>query len=85
MNSTTNTILAVALSLSPLARKVVNHILAAGSISAREAMADLGITSASLTRRLTDIEKAGIPVTRERRTHPITGKQYTRYSFDLPN
>lgn len=70
------------LSLAPLAQKVVQHMRRAGSISAREAMADHGITSASLARRICDIEAAGFSVKRDRRTHPLTGQEYTRYSIE---
>lgn len=67
--------------LTPLARKLVQHMRRAGSISAREAMADHGISSASLARRICDIEEAGFKVIRHRKTHPITGQRYTRYSL----
>lgn len=67
--------------LSPLASKVLQHIRRAGSISAREAMADHGITSASLARRICDLEEAGINIKRERRKHPMTHQHYTRYSI----
>lgn len=67
--------------LTPLAQKVYQHMNRAGSISAREAMADHGITSASLARRIVDIEEAGFKINRERRTHPLTNQQYTRYSL----
>ena len=68
-----------ALNLSPLARKIVAHLVKAESISAREASNDYGITSASLTRRMTDIAEAGILITREPKKHPIHGRKYTRY------
>jgi len=73
--------LTTAINLSPLARAIFAHMERAGSISAREAMADYGITSATLTRRICDIEAAGIVIHRERRKHPITGRLYTRYSL----
>lgn len=69
------------LGLSPQARTIYDHIKKAGSISAREAMSDYGITSATLARRICDIEEAGIPVLRETREHPIHKRKYTRYSF----
>jgi len=73
--------LATAINLAPLAKTIFAHIERAGSISAREAMADYGITSATLARRICDLEAAGIPIHRERKKHPITGRLYTRYSF----
>jgi hypothetical protein len=51
----------------------------AGSVSAREAMIDLDMTSATLARRIVDLERAGITIIRERRIHPVSGKRYTRY------
>lgn len=67
--------------LTEQGRKLFQHIRRTGSISAREAMNDYGITSATLARRMCDIEEAGYTVVRERRVHPITGKRYTRYSL----
>ncbi len=52
-----------------------------GSISARDAMNDYGITSATLARRICDLKLHGVQVEHERRRHPITGKLYTRYSL----
>ena len=69
------------LNLTPLARKIVSHLIKAGSLSAREASNDYGITSSSLTRRLTDIEQAGIAIKREHKNHPVHGRKYTRYSL----
>lgn len=65
--------------LSPQAATIHNHIRRTGSITARDAMADYGITSATLARRMCDLEVAGFRVVRERKEHPITGKRYTRY------
>lgn len=67
--------------LSPQARKIYDHMQKAGSISAREAMADYGITSATLARRICDLEGAGFKITRETREHPIHQRKYTRYSL----
>jgi len=71
--------------LSPQARAVFAHIERAGSISAREAMNDYGITSATLARRICDIDAAvrnsGHKIKRESKKHPITQRRYTRYSI----
>lgn len=67
--------------LSPLAQKMVQHMRRAGSISAREAMNDYGVSSGSMVRRICDIEEAGFKVKRDKRKHPMTGRQYTRYSL----
>lgn len=68
------------MSLTQQGQLILQHIRRAGSISAREAMDDYGITSATLARRICDIEQAGYDLTRKRKVHPITGKSYTRYS-----
>ena len=60
---------------------IMKHMDTAGSISAREAMIDYGITSATLARRICDLEERGHDIVRERRTHPITKRAYTRYSL----
>lgn len=67
--------------LSPQAQLIYKHMSRAQTISAREALADHGITSATLARRVCDIEKEGFKVNRERRNHPVTGRSYTRYSL----
>lgn len=68
-------------SLSAQAQKIFLHMQRAGSISAREAMNDYGITSAALARRVCDIEETGFGIARDRKDHPVTGKRYTRYSL----
>ncbi|MEL6509027.1 MAG: helix-turn-helix domain-containing protein [Pseudomonadota bacterium] len=68
-------------SLSTMAQKVYQHMNRAGSISAREAMADYSMSGNTLSRRITDITEAGFHVERERRKHPLTGNMYTRYSL----
>jgi DNA-binding MarR family transcriptional regulator len=69
------------LALSAQAQTVLQYMRRAGTISARDAMADLDMTSATLSRRICDIEQEGFKVMRERRQHPVTGKRYTRYSL----
>lgn len=67
--------------LSDQSKVVYRHMDRAGSISAREAMNDYGMTSATLARRICDIEEEGFEIWRERRVHPMTGQRYTRYSL----
>ena len=68
--------------LTPLANKIVKHMVRRGYITARDALLDYSITSASLSRRICDIEKAGYVILRTRTTHPINKQRYTRYSID---
>jgi predicted transcriptional regulator len=49
------------------------------SITAREAMLDLDMTSATLSRRICDLEEAGVEIVRERKVNPVSRKKYTRY------
>lgn len=65
--------------LSPQAQLVYNHILKAGSITQREAILDHSVQS--LTRRITEIQDAGIAISREDKKHPMTGQRYARYSI----
>lgn len=67
--------------LNPQASLVYQHMARAGSISARDAFDDHGITSATLSRRICDIEAEGFKVERESKKHPITERRYTRYSL----
>jgi DNA-binding HxlR family transcriptional regulator len=73
--------LAIGMNLSPQSKLILAHLEKAGSISARDAMDDYDITSATLARRICDMEEAGIKIKREKRKHPISGKPFTRYSF----
>ena len=67
--------------LAPQALKVYRHMERTGSISARDAMDDYSMTSATLARRICDLEVAGFEITRVRKTHPISGLRYTRYEL----
>lgn len=69
------------LALSPQAQKIVQHMRKNGQITAREAMADYGMASGTLTRRITDISEAGFEVKKHQREHPVTGQKYTRYTL----
>lgn len=63
----------------PQAKLIFDHMRTAGSISAREAMDDYNITSATLARRICDLEEVGVVIERARRKHPVSGRRYTRY------
>ncbi len=64
------------------AHKVYRHMNRTGSISAREAMDDYSMTSATLARRICDLEEDGFKIIRTRKNHPLTGLKYTRYSLE---
>lgn len=65
--------------LTPQAQTVLKHMKEAGSITQREALVDHSIQS--LTRRITELQDAGIAVKREDKRHPITNQRYARYSL----
>lgn len=69
--------------LTPLAKKVIEFSeRQGGSFTSREAFLDLDITSSSLTRRITEIERSGkYEVSRVRKTNPHTEQQYTEYGI----
>lgn len=66
--------------VSPQVRKLLwAMIFNDMTITAREAMLDLDMTSAVLSRRICDMEELGFGIERVRRKNPVTGKRYTRY------
>lgn len=67
--------------LAAQALKVYRHMKRAGSISARDAMDDYSMTSATLARRICDIEGEGFRIIRVRKSHPLSGLRYTRYEL----
>jgi hypothetical protein len=82
MNTYHTHLLAVC-SLTPQAHTVYRHMRDAGSITQREAILDHSVQS--LTRRITEINDAGIRTKREDKRHPLTNQRYARYSLALPN
>lgn len=64
------------------AGKILGYMRKAGSISSREAMLDLGLEANALTARISEMQREGEPIRRERRIHPISQKKYTRYFLD---
>lgn len=63
----------------PQARKLYDFAQKNRGVSALDAFITFQITSATLARRVCDLEREGFPVTRERRKHPVSGRPYTRY------
>lgn len=62
------------------AERIIEYIRKNGSISQREAILDLRVSS--FFRRLTDIEQHhGIKLRREQRKNPVSGQLYTRVFF----
>lgn len=67
--------------LTPQAVRLYERMRRAHSISAREALLDMGMTSATLARRICDLETVGVKIARIRKVNPITGQRYTRYKL----
>lgn len=68
--------------LTPQAQLILAHMHKAGSITHREALMDHSVQS--LTRRITELNDAGVPVPRVNLKHPITGQRYCRYLYASP-
>jgi len=66
--------------MTPQACTVLEYIAHNGSITAREALLDFDMTSATLARRICELEAEGFQVARTPRKHPVTGKRYTKYA-----
>lgn len=70
---------------SPLAMQVLSHLSRLGSITAMDAMRAMGLSSGSLTRRLTELREAGHNITHETKVDPITRRRYGVWTFHKPN
>lgn len=69
---------------TPLAMQVLSHLSRLGSITAMDAMRAMGLSSGSLTRRLTELREAGHNITRETKVDPITRRRYGVWTFHKP-
>jgi len=63
--------------MSPETSRLLKFMRKQGSVSAREAMLDLNIGSA--TKAVHRLREAGFDVQTHTRTHPVTGQSYARY------
>lgn len=66
--------------------KVVHdHLTKVKTISVREAMDDYGLSGGHITKIISNLRKAGVPVEKQMRKHPVTGRRYARYYLmDFP-
>lgn len=69
------------MNLTPQAKRVASFIRENGSVSARDAMLDMQMTSATLARRICDLETAGFKINRLKRQNKATKRFYTRYEI----
>ena len=56
---------------------IIAHLQRTGSITQREALMDHSIQS--ITKRISELRKAGFKIETEHRMHPISGQRYARY------
>jgi Helix-turn-helix domain len=68
--------------LTPLAVKVRTHLRTHRHITAMDAMRAYGLSSGSLTRRLTELRQAGERITRTRKVDPITRRPYGVWTLE---
>ena len=71
--------------LTPRARRIRDYLMARSrGLTAVEAMVHFqGMTSATLSRRITELHRHGWPIINERNVDPMTGITYTRYRLDF--
>lgn len=67
--------------LSPLAVQVYQMMEDMRHVTAHSAFRAAGITSASLSRRICDLEGVGVKIKRSKAKDPVTKRPYTRYSI----
>lgn len=67
--------------LTKRAVEVLNYLQTKGNASAREALLDIDINSGSFTKRISELKKAGYPITSVVRFHPVSGRRYKRYTY----
>ena len=60
--------------------QLIQHLDAIGSITQREAYLEYNIQS--FHRRLSDLRAMGLHLKAEQKKNPVTGQDYTRYSWD---
>ena len=58
-------------------QRILKHLRKSGSITVREAIVDLHVSS--LTKRVHELREAGHEIVSVVKHHPVTGQKYTRY------
>ncbi|API58561.1 hypothetical protein BSL82_03900 [Tardibacter chloracetimidivorans] len=69
--------------LTPRAKEVLDYLQAKGTASPREALLDIDINSGSFTRRIAELRTAGYKIESAFQAHPVSGRQYKRYTLVL--
>lgn len=58
---------------------IMNHLRTTKGITVREAMLEYHISS--LTKRIHELRDMGIDIMSVRKSHPVTGQKYVRYTL----
>jgi len=60
--------------------RILKHLRKAGSLTVREAIVDLHVSS--LTKRVQELREAGHNIISTPKHHPVTGQKYVRYHLE---
>jgi hypothetical protein len=69
------------MNVTPLAQRVHTHLRTHRHITAMDAMRAFGLSSGSLTRRLTELKQAGEQITHSTKIDPLTSRKYGVWSL----
>lgn len=69
--------------ITPRAKQLLDYLQTTGHVSSREAMIDLDMAGGTLTRRVTELRDAGYDIKSTAKEHPVTGRRYTRYHYEV--
>lgn len=58
---------------------ILNHLRTTNGITVREAMIEYHISS--LTKRIHELREQGYDILSTRKSHPVTGQKYVRYTL----
>ena len=61
--------------------KLIQHLMKAGRITQRQAMADYSVQS--LTKRISELRNLGYEIMGHWKRHPVTGQDYMEYSLGV--
>ena len=69
------------MSITPRAQEVLDYIKKTGHITGQQAAMNLDMPSGSLTRRITELNRAGYTIETEIKANPATNRRYASYSL----
>ena len=68
--------------LTPLEAKIVAYMRVVAPVTAKSALNKWGVTSGSLSRRVTSLRRKGFDVQRVKRLDPGTQREFTEYRME---